>query len=159
MKARNLPPIFLVEDSPEDHIAIMRALEQSGLEHPVLHFVDGGAAIEHLRDRGAFVGREGNALPCLIVLDLNLPGLDGLEVLRAIKSDHELRSIPVVIFSTSCDPRDVGRCYDAGANSYVVKPSNFCEFVEAIATIHRYWTLIALQSQPAPARQGEHVSL
>lgn len=129
----------MVEDSPEDYEATRRSLQRSGLPLPLVHVTDGDAALDYLFHRGAYARAERSPRPRLILLDLNLPGTDGRQVLASIKGDAELRRIPVVVFSTSRDERDIEACYRAGANSYVQKPVDLPEFRRALASLRDYW--------------------
>src|SRR5215207_6278628 len=112
-------PILLVEDSPEDCTATVRALQRSGLKNTIIHCATGDDALDYLYERGAYAEPGKAARPSLILLDLNLPGTDGREVLEQVKSDELLRQIPVVVLTTSVDDRDIKSCYKAGANSYM----------------------------------------
>jgi CheY-like chemotaxis protein len=131
--------ILLVEDSAEDVEATVRALRKSGLANPIRHCVDGDEALDYLRQAGKYAGGSEAPRPGVILLDLNLPGTDGREVLDAVKRDEALRSIPVIVLTTSTDERDVRRCYDAGANSYVKKPVDLDGFLAAIQRLSDYW--------------------
>jgi two-component system, response regulator len=135
-------PFLLVEDSPEDFEATVRALRKSGLANPIFHCSDGDEALEYLHQRGRF-GK--TALrPGAILLDLNLPGTDGREVLAEIKGDAALKSIPVIVLTTSSDARDIEKCYEAGANSYIRKPVDLEGFVRAIQHLKEYWFEIVI---------------
>jgi CheY-like chemotaxis protein len=136
--AERTRPVLVVEDSPEDFEATRRSLQRGGFVHPLVHVGDGDAALDYLYRRGAFA-RERSPRPRLILLDLNLPGTDGRQVLASIKADEQLRQIPVVVFSTSRDDRDVEACYRAGANSYVQKPVDLPEFRRALESLKLYW--------------------
>ena len=132
-------PVLVVEDSPEDFEATRRSLARGGFAHPLVHVGDGDEALDYLFQRGSFA-RAGKApRPGLVLLDLNLPGTDGREVLAAVKADEELRQIPVVVFTTSRDRRDIEACYRAGANSYVQKPVDLPEFRRALDALKAYW--------------------
>lgn len=135
--AERTRPILVVEDSPEDFEATRRSLQRGGLPHPLVHVNDGDQALDYLYRRGLYA--RGATRPRLILLDLNLPGTDGREVLATLKGDDELRQIPVVVFTTSRDRRDVEACYRAGANSYVQKPVDLPEFRRALDTVKAYW--------------------
>src|SRR5215208_4460697 len=111
-------PILLVEDSPEDVETTRRAFQRSGLRNPVFHCSTGDEALDYLFRRGAYADPASSPRPGVILLDLNLPGTDGREVLEEIKRDGDLKQIPVVVLTTSSDDRDVTACYRAGANSY-----------------------------------------
>jgi two-component system response regulator len=135
--------ILLVEDSPEDFEATVRALRKAGLANPIVRCEDGDEALDYLHRRGRYT--EANASrPGIVLLDLNLPGTDGREVLGEIKGDVSLRSIPVVILTTSTDERDVERCYASGANSYVKKPVDLDGFMRAIQRLKEFWFEIVI---------------
>jgi CheY-like chemotaxis protein len=131
--------ILLVEDSPEDFEATVRALRRAGLANPIARCEDGDEALDYLHQRGRFADPASSPRPGIILLDLNLPGTDGREVLADIKGDAGLRSIPVVILTTSVDERDVERCYSAGANSYIKKPVDLDGFMRAIQRLKEFW--------------------
>jgi CheY-like chemotaxis protein len=133
---RDQRTILLVEDSPEDYQMTIRSFQRSGLANPVHHCKDGDDALDYLHGRGAY---SRPSRPSVILLDLNLPGTDGREVLTDIKSNPSLKSIPVIILTTSDHDRDVQRCYQLGANSYVKKPVDVRGFVEALERIKGFW--------------------
>ncbi|HET9227230.1 MAG TPA: response regulator [Thermoanaerobaculia bacterium] len=129
-------PILLVEDSPEDFEATQRAFRRSGLKNPIVRCEDGEEALDYLYRRG----RHADAVrPGVILLDLNLPGTDGRQVLAEIKQAESLKQIPVVVLTTSADERDIFACYSAGANSYIQKPVDIDGFVKAIERLNGYW--------------------
>lgn len=129
-------PILLVEDSPEDFEATQRAFRRSGLKNPIVRCEDGEEALDYLYRRG----RHADAVrPGVILLDLNLPGTDGRQVLAEIKKEESLKQIPVVVLTTSADERDIFACYSAGANSYIQKPVDIDGFVKAIERLNGYW--------------------
>jgi two-component system, response regulator len=132
-------PILLVEDSPEDTEATLRALKKAGLANPIHHCDDGDDALDFLYQRGKHAGPDTAPRPSVILLDLNLPGTDGREVLTEIKKDEQLKTIPVVVLTTSTDERDVQGCYRAGANSYVRKPVDLEGFLAAIRRMTDFW--------------------
>jgi len=132
-------PILLVEDSAEDAEATVRALRRAGLANPIHHCHDGDEALDYLRRRGQYAPPASAPRPGVVLLDLNLPGTDGREVLDAVKRSEALRSIPVIVLTTSTDERDVQRCYQAGANSYVKKPVDLDGFLQAIQRLSDYW--------------------
>jgi CheY-like chemotaxis protein len=132
-------PILLVEDSPEDYEAAVRAFERSGLKNPIQRCEDGDAALDYLFRRGHWADPETSPRPGVILLDLNLPGTDGREVLQEIKRNEQLRQIPVIVLTTSTDQRDVDACYQAGANSYIQKPVDMDGFIRAIERLNGYW--------------------
>lgn len=132
-------PILLVEDSPEDFEATLRAFRRSGLKNTVLRCEDGDEALDYLHRRGEYADPASSPRPGVILLDLNLPGTDGREVLNDIKGDDRLRDIPVVVLTTSADERDITACYRAGANSYIQKPVDIDGFMKAIERLNGYW--------------------
>jgi CheY-like chemotaxis protein len=132
-------PILLVEDSPEDFEATQRALRKSGLKNPLYRCADGDEALDYLFRRGAYTDPATSPCPGIILLDLNLPGTDGREVLAEIKADPQLKQIPVVVLTTSSDDRDVDACYRAGASSYIQKPVDLDGFMRAIERLNDYW--------------------
>ena len=131
--------ILLVEDSPEEYEATVRALKKAGLANPIHRCEDGDEALDYLFRRGRYADPAAAPRPGIILLDLNLPGTDGREVLDAVKADDDLRSIPVVVLTTSTDERDIDRCYQAGANSYVKKPVDIGGFMTAVQRLRDYW--------------------
>lgn len=143
--------ILLVEDSAEDVEATVRALRKAGLANPIRHCADGDQALDYLKRRGKYAPPADAPRPGVVLLDLNLPGTDGREVLAEIKSDAELKHIPVIILTTSSDERDVQRCYDAGANSYVKKPVDFDGFLQAIRRLSDYWFEVVILPKSAEA--------
>lgn len=131
--------ILLVDDSPEDAETTKRALRRAQMTDPIYHCADGDEALDFLRRRGRFEVPSSAPRPGLILLDLNIPGADGREVLREIKADAELKAIPVVVLTSSSDERDIENCYLAGANSYVRKPVDLPGFLNAIERLTDYW--------------------
>jgi len=141
-----LKPILLVEDDPRDLELTLVALERSQLANEVIVVRDGEAALDYLHRDGEFAGRaEGN--PAVVLLDLKLPKVNGLEVLQTVRSTEPLRSIPVVMLTSSHEESDVLRSYQLGVNAYVVKPVEFKQFVEAIADLGIFWALL---NEPPP---------
>ena len=132
-------PILLVEDSPEDFEATVRAFNRSGLRNPIVRCEDGDSALDYLHRRGRYAAPDQAPRPGVILLDLNLPGTDGREVLQEIKGNDQLRQIPVIVLTTSTDDRDVNACYQAGANSYIQKPVDMDGFIRAIERLNGYW--------------------
>jgi CheY-like chemotaxis protein len=132
-------PILLVEDSPEDYEATRRALNKSGLKNPLYRCADGDEALDYLFRRGDYQDVGKSPRPGIILLDLNLPGTDGREVLSEIKKDEGLKQIPVIVLTTSTDDRDVEACYRAGANSYIQKPVDMDGFIKAIERLNDFW--------------------
>src|SRR4051794_28358484 len=138
-------PILLVEDSDVDYEALVRCFRKTDCANPIFRCADGDEALDYLRRRGRYgAAGGGSPPPGLILLDLKMPGVDGRQVLAELKQDDQLRSIPVVVLTTSAAERDVAACYRAGANSYIQKPLDFGEFLEAVRCLRRYWFDVAL---------------
>jgi CheY-like chemotaxis protein len=136
---RQTPLLLIVEDSNEDFEALQRFLGQSSITIPIQRCVNGEQALTFLYRTGSSGDRQSAPRPGLIILDLNLPGTDGREVLRRIKEDHKLKMIPVVVFTTSNNPKDIEVCYQYGVNSYIVKPINFAQLKRDIQMLVEYW--------------------
>lgn len=134
--------ILLVEDNPNDELLTLRALKKSHILNPVVVARDGVEALDVLFARGAHASRADAALPQIVLLDLKLPKLDGLEVLRAIRADARTRLLPVIVLTSSVEEQDVIRSYDGGANSYVRKPVDFDQFMEAVRQLGLYWLVL-----------------
>jgi len=132
-------PILVVEDSPEDYETTLRAFRRAGLRNRMLRCATGDEALDFLHRRGRYVDPAESPRPAIILLDLNLPGTDGRDVLQEIKQEGELAPIPVVVLTTSADYREVEACYAAGANSYVQKPVDLDAFMDAIRRLSEYW--------------------
>jgi two-component system response regulator len=132
-------PILLVEDSPEDYEATERAFRRSGLKNELHRCEDGEEALDYLYRRGKYADPASSPRPGVILLDLNLPGTDGRQVLSEIKAADQLKDIPVVVLTTSVDERDITACYRAGANSYIQKPVDVDGFFKAIERLKGYW--------------------
>ena len=132
-------PLLLVEDSPEDRFACIRAFKKCGMLNPIYACVDGDDALNFLYRRGKYADGVNAPRPGVILLDLNLPGTDGRQVLAEIKRDESLKTIPVVILSTSTDARDIGGSYQAGASSYVRKPVSVPDFMQTIQRFKEWW--------------------
>ena len=139
--------ILLVEDSPDDVKLTLRAFKRGNILNPIVVVRDGIEALDFLFARGAHGDRAGKPLPTLIILDLKLPKLDGMGVLKAIRAEERTKLIPVVILTSSKEEEDVISCYALGANSYVRKPVDFAEFMEAAKLIGLYWLM---KNQPLP---------
>jgi len=142
--AQKFHTILMVEDSPVDFKTCKRAFKEAGLLNPLYHVRDGDEALDYLYRRSDYRDLAKSPRPQLILLDLNLPGTDGREVLQVVKNDPSLRSIAVVVLTTSEDPKDVAKCYQAGANSYIQKPVHIEGFFEAIARLQEYWFEISI---------------
>jgi len=136
-----LHPILLAEDSPYDAELTLAAFQNAGLANRVVHVVDGVEALEFLRCEGKFVGRTSGS-PAVVVLDIKMPRLDGIEVLRAIREDPKLQFLPVVMLTSSRESHDLLRSYQLGTNAYVVKPVKFADFMAAVKEIGLFWALI-----------------
>jgi two-component system response regulator len=139
MMTRMNQPILIVEDSPEDFETTVRGLTKAGLANPIFHCEDGDEALDFLRRQGNYTSAEDSPRPGIILLDLNLPGTDGREVLAEIKEDSNLKTIPVIVLTTSTDERDIQTCYQAGANSYIHKPVGMDGFMTALQRLTDYW--------------------
>lgn len=133
--------ILLAEDSAQDAELTLNALAEHNITNVVDVARDGAEALDYLYKRGDFAGRQGGN-PVLVLLDLKMPRMDGLEVLRAVKSDPQLRTIPVVILTSSREEQDVVRSYELGVNAYVVKPVEFDQFMRAVRDLGLFWLLI-----------------
>jgi len=140
--------ILLVEDNPADVELTLRAFRKRKLSNPLHVARDGEEALDYVHDRGAFAGNA--PVPGLVLLDIRLPKVDGIEVLRQMKGDPVYRAVPVVMLTTSQEDTDIRRCYELGANSYIVKPVDFDKFLDVVARIDLYW-LLTNQPPPPPA--------
>jgi len=136
-----LRTILLAEDSPADAEMAIDALKEARLANPIVHVEDGVEAMDYLLRRGAFTNRE-EGLPAVLLLDIKMPRMDGLEVLRQIRSAEELKRLPVVILSSSREESDLARSWDLGVNAYVVKPVDVDQFFGAVQTLGKFWALI-----------------
>jgi len=139
--------ILLVEDNPDDAKLTLRAFKRNNMLNPVVVATDGVEALDFLFARGAYAERAGKPPPTLIILDLKLPKLDGLGVLKAVRDDERTKLIPVVILTSSKEDQDLVQGYSLGANSYVRKPVDFTEFQEAVRLLGIYW-LMTNQAPP-----------
>ncbi|MEN3370004.1 MAG: hypothetical protein V7609_2147 [Verrucomicrobiota bacterium] len=142
MSDNNAVEILLVEDTPEDLELALRALRKANLANHIQIARDGAEAMEFLFAEGAHKGRKIENGPKVILLDLKLPKVDGMEVLRRVKSDPRTRAIPVVVLTSSKEQKDVVESYQLGVNSYIVKPVNFERFVAAVQDLGMYWLLL-----------------
>ncbi len=138
--------ILLVEDNPDDQKLTLRALRKNNIANDVVIAEDGVQALDYLFGTGQFAGREVNDRPALVLLDLKLPRVDGLTVLGRIRADERTRTVPVVVLTSSAEEQDLVKSYELGVNSYVRKPVDFSEFVEAARQLGLYWLL--LNEQP-----------
>jgi len=145
--------ILLAEDSEKDIELALEALEEHNLANAVVVVRDGAEALDYLYRRGQYAGGS-DGQPVLVLLDLKMPKVDGLEVLRQIKMDPELKRIPVVIMTSSREEQDLIRSYDLGVNAYVVKPVKFAEFMDSVKQLGIFWALINEPPPGAEARKG-----
>jgi two-component system response regulator len=143
----NSKTILLVEDNPSDRDLTKRALVKGHISNELVIAEDGQEALDYLRGEGAYAGRNIAETPAVVLLDLNLPKVSGLEVLRLIRADPRLRRVPVVILTSSREEEDVGAGYDLHVNSYVRKPVDFKEFQIAIENLGLYWLIL---NEPNP---------
>ncbi|MBI4814107.1 MAG: response regulator [Methanobacterium sp.] len=134
--------ILLVEDNPTDAELTMRALKRKNLANRLVWVKDGAEALDFIFAQGQFQDRDPEDLPRLILLDLRMPKVDGMEVLKRIKANEQTRKIPVVVLTSSQQDKDVVESYKLGVNSYVSKPVEFDEFIDAVSTLGLYWMLI-----------------
>lgn len=141
--------ILLVEDNPDDAKLTLRAFNRNNMLNPVIVARDGVEALDCLFARGAFAARAGGPLPALVILDLKLPKIDGLGVLKAIRADPRTRHLPVVILTSSKEEQDLIQGYALGANSYVRKPVDFAAFLEAVRVLGVFWLIL---NEPPPER-------
>ncbi len=142
--------ILLVEDNPQDEMLSMRALKKINLANRIVVVRDGQQALDYLFREGEFAGRDGPDLPTFVLLDLNLPRVDGLQVLERLRADPRTHLLPVVLLTASPEERDRLSAYAKGANSYVKKPLDFSEFAETVSRLGVYWLAV---NEP-PEEQG-----
>lgn len=134
--------IVLVEDNPRDEELTLRALRKNNIANQIVILRDGADALDYLLARGAYAARSAEDIPQVVLLDLKLPKVDGLEVLKEIRSDERTKRVPVVILTSSVEEEDLIRGYDLGANSYIQKPVDFKAFVDAVGQLGMYWLVI-----------------
>jgi CheY-like chemotaxis protein len=134
--------ILLVEDNPDDAVLTIRALKKHNLANNLVHLSDGQEALDFIFGKDKFSEREIEDQPKIIMLDLKMPKIDGLQVLRAIREDERTKSIPVVIMTSSKEDKDIEECYKLGVNSYLVKPVAFDDFSKAVVELGFYWLLL-----------------
>ncbi|HOW98588.1 MAG TPA: response regulator [Kiritimatiellia bacterium] len=142
MNKANEVEILLVEDNPNDAELTLRALKKNNLANHIVHVADGAEALDFVFARGAFKDRDIETRPRVILLDLKLPKVNGLEVLRAVKGDEHTRTIPVVVLTSSREEQDMVESYRLGVNSYIVKPVDFDKFLESVRDLGLYWLLL-----------------
>jgi two-component system, response regulator len=142
--------ILLVEDNPDDEKLTLRALKKNNIGNDVIVARNGPEALDYLFGTGTYTGRDLNTMPQVVLLDLKLPQIDGLEVLRRVRADERTKLLPIVILTSSNEEIDRINGYGLGANSYVRKPVDFNQFMEAARQLGLYWLVL---NQPAPARR------
>jgi two-component system response regulator len=143
--------ILLCEDNPADEKLTLRAFKQSGIANDVTVVRDGAEALDYLLGTGPYAGRDTRELPTVMLLDLKLPRISGLEVLRRVRATEAIKLIPIVILTSSKEDEDVARSYELGANAYVRKPVELAEFVQATRTLGLFWLLL---NEPPPERSA-----
>ncbi len=148
-----IPVILLVEDNDSDEKLALRALGKANIGNEIVVARDGAAALDYLFGRGQHEGRDVADLPQVVLLDLNLPKIGGLDVLRTIRADPRTRTLPVAILTSSREDRDIIDGYGLGANSYIVKPVDYQQFSEAVRLLGLYWVVLN-QPPSAPATSG-----
>ena len=139
--------ILLIEDNPDDEALTLRALKKNNIKNEVVVAHDGAEALDYLFGTGSYTGRDLTIMPQLTLLDLKLPKIDGLEVLRRLRADELTRLLPVVILTSSNEEQDRNNGYGLGANSYVRKPVDFGQFIDAVRQLGLYWLIL---NEPAP---------
>jgi two-component system response regulator len=154
MSAADNKVILLVEDNPDDEKLTLRAFKQKNVMNTVVVARDGQEAVDYLFGTGPHAGRNVADTPSVILLDLKLPKVDGLEVLKRVRADSRTRRVPVVVLTSSKEEQDLVSSYDLGANSYIRKPVDFQKFVEVAGSLALYWLL---SNEPAPAPRGAAV--
>lgn len=143
--------ILLVEDNPDDVTLTLRAFKKNNILNEVVVANDGVEAVDYLFGTGKYAGRDTSILPTIVLLDLKLPRMDGMEVLRRIRSDERTKLVPVVILTSSKEEQDVINGYKSGCNSYIRKPVDFNQFMEAVKQLGIYWLLV---NEPPPSKRG-----
>jgi CheY-like chemotaxis protein len=146
--------ILLVEDNPADAELALHALKKSKLVNRILHVIDGAEALDFLFCRGKYSERAPEIHPCLVLLDLKLPKVDGLQVLKQIKNDARTKAIPVILLTSSKEESDMAAGYQLGVNSYIQKPVNFSDFQEVVRQLGMYWLLVNSKPPAAAFRDG-----
>jgi two-component system, response regulator len=146
-----IPPILLVEDNADDEELTLRALKKNNIHNQVVVARDGEEALDYLLGTGAYAGRDLTIMPQLVLLDLKLPKIDGLQVLQRLRADRRTRLLPIVILTSSKEQQDLIEGYSLGANSYVRKPVDFTQFIDAVKQLGLYWLIL---NELAPVQRG-----
>ncbi|MBK9925121.1 MAG: response regulator [Anaerolineales bacterium] len=149
--------ILLVEDNPRDAELTIRALKKNNLANHLVHVQDGIDALDFLFAKGEYEGRTGHNLPKVVLLDLKLPKLNGLEVLRILRQDVRTCTLAIVVITSSAEDPDIKSAYELGANSYVIKPVNFDSFLEAMGHLGVYWLLVNKPLKVRPITNGKEM--
>lgn len=139
MTEKDIVEIILVEDNPDDAALTIRALKKHNLGNRLIHLKDGAEALDFFFAKGAYADRDKNIIPKVVLLDLKMPKVNGLEVLQKLKSEKNTKHIPVVVLTSSAEDPDIKSCYGYGVNSYIVKPVGFDAFTKKIAELGLYW--------------------
>jgi len=134
--------ILIAEDNQEDAELTIRALKKHHLANKIVHLIDGAEALDFIYGQGAYTGRDINQVPRVILIDLKMPKVSGLEVLKILKADPRVKTIPVVILTSSAEDPDIKEAYELGANSYIVKPVDFNMFFKTVADLGLYWMVV-----------------
>ena len=134
--------ILLIEDNPNDAEMTLRALKKKHIANTIIHLKDGAEALDFFKAKGNFEGRNVNTMPKIVLLDLKMPKVDGIEVLRYLKSNEHTKTIPVVVLTSSKEDPDIKICYELGVNSYILKPVGFENFLKAISELGFYWLIL-----------------
>lgn len=142
------PPLLVIEDSDEDFEAFGRIIQKLSFKSPIYRCKDGDDALDFLYSTGKYANAPSTPLPRIILLDLNLPGLDGREILNLIKQDNLLKTIPVIIFTTSSNPKDIEACYNQGINGYIIKPMDLNKLIRSIQVFIDYWFEVSTLPPP-----------
>ncbi|HXB13858.1 MAG TPA: response regulator [Bacteroidia bacterium] len=142
MTTEDIVEILLIEDNPDDAALTIRALKKHNLANRLTHLKDGVEALEFIYGTGAYAGRNISVTPKVILLDLKMPKVNGIEVLTKLKSDNATKAIPVVVLTSSAEDPDIKKCYELGANSYIVKPVEFDNFTKKISELGMYWMVL-----------------
>jgi len=134
--------ILLVEDNPNDAEMTIRALKKNNIANNLVHLTNGADALDFIFGTGSFTGRNTDIHPKIMLLDLKMPKVDGIDVLRKVKSDERTKTIPIVVLTSSQEDPDIQTCYQLGVNSYIVKPVDFGNFIKAVSELGLYWLVL-----------------